>query len=324
MRRRDLILGIAYGVALSPLVSEAQQPGKTPHIGVLWLAPNPANDAAFRQRLQELGYIDGRTIRIDVRNAEGRIDRLPALARELVDARVELIVAVAANASRAAKDATSSIPVVMVHAGDPVGSGLVKSMAYPGGNVTGTTSMLGEIAGKQVELLHETAPSAFRLAIMANSTNPGTPLALRNAEDAAHRIGLQTAVFDIVTADDFTPAFAAITQSGADALVVQMDPFFIANRHSIIEFATRARLPTIYSVGRPVRDGGLMSYTTNFLVHYARAADYVDRILKGAKPAGLPIEQPTEFLLIVNLKAARAIGLTIPPAIIQRADEVIE
>ena len=324
MRRRGLILAIASGIALSPLLSEAQQPGKTPQIGVLWLAHSPADDAAFRQRLKELGYIDGRTIRIEVRSAGGRIDRLPALAHELVDARVGLIVAVAATASRAARDASSTIPVVMVLAGDPVGSGLVKSLAHPSGNVTGTTSMTPEIAAKQVELLHETVPSAVRLAIILNPTNPGTPLTLRNAEDAAHQIGLQTTVFEIEKADDFTPIFAAITQSGVDALYVQGDPVLAANRHLIIEFAARARLPTMYALGRIVRDGGLISYTTNMQAHFARAADYVDRILKGAKPTDLPIEQPTEFLLIVNLKAALAIGLTIPPAILARADEVIE
>ena len=252
------------------------------------------------------------------------MDRLPALARELVALKVDVIVAVAVAASMAASEATAGIPIVMVNAGNPVGAGLIESLARPGRNVTGTTSMLPDLGGKQIEMLHQVVPSARRIAFLSNPTNAGTAPTLQSAADAAQWLGLELVVVDVVARQDFDPAFARIEQSQAEALLVIVEPLIITNREAVIAFAARRRLPALYTLGDLVRDGGLMSYSTNLSLHYPRAADYVDKILKGASPAELPVEQPVGFEMLVNLKTARALNLELPPSLLAVADEVIE
>jgi len=281
--------------------------------------------AAILDRLRELGYIDGKTIQIHARYAGGVLDRLPRLARELVALKVDVIVAVAVAASVAAREATAGIPIVMVNAGNPVGAGLIESLVRPGGNVTGTSSMLPDLGGKQIELLHQVLPSARRIAFLSNPTNAGTPPTLQSAADAAQRLGLELVVVDVVAPQDLEPAFARIEQSQAEALLVMFEPLLIGhNREAVIAFAARRRLPALYTIGDLVRDGGLMSYSTNINVHLPRAADYVDKILKGASPSELPVEQPVGFEMLLNLKTARALNLELPPSLLAVADEVIE
>ena len=295
------------------------------------LAPVPEQDprivkynAAFLDRLRQLGYIDGKTIQIHWRYAGGVLDRLPGLARELVALKVDVIVTVAVAASLAARDATATIPIVMVHAGNPIGAGLIKSLSQPGGNVTGMTSMLPDLGSKQIERLHQLVPSARRIAFLSNPSNAGTAAWLRSAADAAERPGLEQVAVDVVAPQDFGPAFARIEQSQAEALLVGGEPLTLSNREAVIAFAARRRLPTLYTLGDFVRDGGLMSYSTNLNLQFPRAADYVDKILKGASPAELPVEQPVGFEMLVNLKTARALNLELPPSLLAIADEVIE
>ena len=297
-------------------------------VGLLW----PAREqdyttprAAFVDRLRELGWIDGKNIQVHERYAGGVLDRLPTLARELVALKVDVIVASAVAASMAASGATVRIPIVMIHAGNPVGAGLIESLARPGKNVTGTTSMIPDLGGKQLELLHQVAPLARRIAFLSNPSNPGNPPLLQSAANVAQLLGVELVVVDVVARQDFDPAFVRIEQSQAEALLVAVDPLIVANREAVIAFAARRRLPALYTVGyEMVRDGGLMSYSTDFSLHYPRAADYVDKILKGASPAELPVEQPVGFKLVVNLKTARALDLQLPPNLLALADEVIE
>jgi putative ABC transport system substrate-binding protein len=306
MRRRNF-LGVLGAAAAWPLAARAQQDGVR-RVGLLWpgLEQDPRNmktRAAFQDRLRELGWIDGKNIQIHARYAGGVLDRLPTLARELVALKVDVIVAIAVAASTAASGATVRIPIVMVHAGNPVGAGLVESLARPGRNVTGTTSMLQDLGGKQIELLHQVAPSARRIAFLSNPSNAGTPPTLQSAADAAQLLGVELVVVDVVARQDFDPAFARIEQSQAEALLVVVEPLITINREAVIAFAARRRLPALYTFGDDlVRDGGLMSYSTNINLHYPRAADYVDKILKGASPAELPVEQPVGFKLLVNLE----------------------
>jgi len=298
-------------------------------VGLLW--PGREQDhptktrAAFVDRLRELGWIDGKNIQVHERYAGGVLDRLPTLARELVALKVDVIVAVAVAASTAASEATARIPIVMVHAGNPVGAGLVESLARPGRNVTGTTSMIPDLGGKQIELLHQVAPAARRIAFLSNPSNAGTLPLLQSAADAAQLLGIELVVVDVVARQDFDPAFVRIEQSQAEAMLVVVEPLMNANREAVIAFAARRRLPAVYTTGEEfVRDGGLISYSANLFLHYPRAADYVDKILKGASPAGLPVEQPVGFKLLVNLKTARALDLQLPPTLVALADEVIE
>ncbi len=328
MRRREFITLLGGTAAAWPLAARAQKDGVR-LVGMLW--PGQEQDppimkmrATFLDRLRELGYIDGKTIQIHWRYAGGVLDRLPGLARELVALKVEVIVALAVAASVAAREATARIPIVMIHAGNPIGAGLIESLARPGRNVTGTTSMLPELGGKQIELLHRVLPSARRIAILSNPTNAGAPPTLQNAADAAQRLGLELVVVDVVAQQDFAPAFARIEQSQAEALLVPGEPLIFNNREAVIAFAARRRLPALYTLGGFVWDGGLMSYSINFNVHFLRAADYVDKILKGASPAELPVEQPVGFEMLVNLKTARALNLELPPSLLAAADEVIE
>jgi putative ABC transport system substrate-binding protein len=324
--RRTFVAALAGGVLAAPQAAGAQQ-GKVPRIG--WLG-GPTRETAqpfvrpFLQGLQELGWVEGRNIVIEWRFAGGQAERLPELAAELVRLRVELIVVPSTPTAVAAKNATTTIPLVTVGGNDPVALGLVASLARPGGNITGLTLSLGpEIAGKQFELLKETVPKVSRVCALWNPTTPGNPLALREAESAARALGVELQPLEARGLGDFDGAFAAMRAKRAGALHVLGDVMFVTHRARLAELAGKHRLPAMYSQREFVDDGGLMSYGAKVSNNFRRAATYVDRILKGATPADLPIERPTTFELIVNAKAAKAIGLTIPPSILARADQII-
>ena len=277
----------------------------------------------FCARLRELGWIEGRTVVIEYRWAEGRSERFAEIATEFVRLKVDVIVTYATPPVIAAKQVTAVIPIVFTVAGDPIANNLVASLARPGGNVTGLSVLTPDLAGKRLELLREILPGLHRLAILANVAAPAAMLDMREVQAAARTLGLEVATFEILRAEDIAPAVEAF-KNRADALYVSADPVLTTNRVRISALALAARLPTIYAFREHVEAGGLMSYGTNFPDLFRRAADYVDKILRGAKPGDLPVEQPTKFDLVVNLKTAKALGLTIPPALLARADEVIE
>lgn len=309
------------------LAAEAQQPRKIPLIGRLTggsPSNSPARLEAFRQGLRELGYVEGENIVIEYRFAMGNFDRLPDLAAELVRLKVDVIVAQSSDPVRAATNATKTIPIVMVQAGDPVGNRFIDSLARPGGNVTGLTTFSNELAGKRIELFKEAFPKIRRLAVLWNQISPGSGLSLKQTESAAQSLGLQLQVLSLRGAKDFETAFSAIRREGADAILVLPDSSFFQNRIPILEFAARNRLPTMYPHSEFLNDSGLMSYGTYYPDLNRRAATYVDKILKGAKPADLPVEQPKKFELVINLKAAKQIGVTIPPTVLMEADKVIK
>jgi putative ABC transport system substrate-binding protein len=279
----------------------------------------------FRDRLTELGYVEGKSILVEERYADGDLQRLTQLAHEVVESKPDVIVAIAVAATAAARQATSTIPIVMAHAGNPVGSGLVASLSHPGGNVTGTTSMIPDLGVKQVELLHQLIPGIAKLAVLANPTNAGTPPLLANVNEAARRLNISVVVGEVTRAEDFDKAVGMLRDARPDALFVMMEPLVSANRTRILDFATANRLPASYDVGREfVHQGGLISYGPVLSTHYAIVADYVDKILRGAKPSDLPVQQPTQFALIINLKTAKELGITIPQSLLLRADEVIQ
>jgi putative ABC transport system substrate-binding protein len=325
MRRRRIIAGLLLSLT-APLAAEAQQPGKLPTIGYLGANTPSAESqriAAFVQRLRELGWIEGRTIAIEVRWAEGRNERFAEIAAEFVRLKVDVIVTAGTAAVVAAKQATSVIPIVFAAVGDPVGTGLVASLARPGGNVTGLSLQAADIAGKRLELLREVVPGLRRLAILANVGSPLAVLEIREVQATARTLGFEVATSEIRRADDIAPAFDALKGRG-DALYVMADPLVTTNRIRIGALALGARLPTMHGQRENVEAGGLMSYGANYPGLHRRAADYVDKILRGTKPADIPVEQPTKFDLVVNLVTAKALGLTIPPSLLQRADEVIQ
>ena len=325
MRRREF-LGALGGAAAWPLAAHAQQPRKLPTIG--FLGATTASGAsqwvvAFVQRLRELGWIEGRTMAIEYRWAEGRTERHTEIATEFVRLEVDIIATWGTTGVIAAQQATSVIPIVFALAGDPVGTGLVTSLARPGGNVTGLSSQQSDIGGKRLELLREVFATVRRLAILANVDSPPAVLDMREVQVAARTLGIEAATFDIRRAEDIAPAFEAL-QGRADALYVCGDPLVNANRIQIGSLALGARLPGMYVAREFAEAGGLMSYGPNYPGLFRRAADYVDRILRGAKPADLPVEQPTKFDLVINLKTAKALGLDVSLSLQQRADEVIE
>jgi putative ABC transport system substrate-binding protein len=305
---------------------EAQQPTKIPRIGYL-IATSPsviaARIEAFRQGLHELGYVEGKNIVIDYRYAEGKLDRLPALAAELVRLKVDVIVTAGPTDTKTAKEATRTIPIVMTWDYDPVGSGFVTSLARPGGNITGLSMLAPELSGKQLELLKETVPKVSRVAVLSPSTQPGYAEVLREMDLAAGTLKMKLQYFDVKSLKDIESAFQAAAKGRAGAVLVLQSPVTGSHRKQIADLAVKSRLPTIYPRSDFVEDGGLMSYGTSFVDLSRRAATYVDKILKGAKPADLPVEQPTKFEFIINLKAAKQIGLTIPPNVLARADRVI-
>jgi putative ABC transport system substrate-binding protein len=325
MRRRDFI-GLLGGAATAwPLAARAQQPAKLPTIGFLGTTSASAWShyvAAFAQRLRELGWIESRTVAIEYRWAEGRSERLTEMAGEFVRLKVDVIVT-AGSAFLAVKQATSVIPIVFAIADDPVEAGFAASLARPGGNITGLSIQRGDTLGKRLELLREVLPGLRRLAILANVGDPNTAREIGEVEAAARTLGFEVAKLEIRRAEDIAPAFEAL-KGGADALYVCGDPLVNTNRVRINTLALAARLPTMHFVKVYVEAGGLMSYGPSFADLFRRSADYVDKILRGVKPGDIPIEQPTKFELVINLKTAKALGLTVPPMLLARADEVIE
>jgi len=323
---RRAFLGLAaVGVVAAPAGTHAQQPGKAHRIGFLSLQPGPgATTEAFRQALRELGYVEGRTITIEYRWAAAKEERLPELAAELVRLKVDVIVAAGTPSVEAAKGATSTIPIVMAVVADPVGSGLVSGLRRPGGNVTGLTLLATELAGKRLQLLRELVPKATRVAVLAYRGTPATRLFLEQMRAAAQQMGVALVVQEVSEAEGLPGAVAAMHRDGAQALIVQFSPLSNNNAQRIVELAAQHRLPAMYDVRGFAELGGLLAYGPSVTEMFRRAALYVDRILKGAKPADLPLEQPTKFELIINMKAARALGVTIPQPLLSRADEIIQ
>ncbi len=326
MNRRTFLCGLTLGTLSAPLAAEAQA-GKVARIGHLSFGsatPGSRLDEAFRQGLRELGYVEGQNIVIEYRWAEGRAERLPDLAAELVSLKVDIIVAAGTPAPLAAKHATRTIPIVMSSAGDPVGSGLVASLARPGGNVTGLSTFTRELAAKRLQLLKEVVPGVSRVAVLWNAANPYAVLNMRETQAAARTLGVQVQSLEVRGPDDFENALPAAIKGRAGALIVVDDPLTYLYRMRIADFAARNRLPATYGFREFAEAGGLMAFGANLADLYRRAAIYVDKILKGAKPAELPVEQPTKFELIINLKTAKALGLTVPQSVLVRADEIIQ
>jgi ABC-type uncharacterized transport system substrate-binding protein len=326
LRRREFITLLGSAAAAWPLAARAQQAAKLPTIGFLGGATALAGSqwaVAFVQRLRELGWIENRTIAIEYRWAEGRDERFAEIAAEFIRLRVDVIVTYGTPSAMAAKKATAVIPIVIAGAGDLVGTGLVASLARPGGNVTGLSMQTPDLAGKRIEMLREILPGLRTVAILANISNPISMLEMEEAHAAARTIGLDVATSEIRRAEDIAPVFEAL-KGRADALYVCADPLLTTNRIRINTLALGVRLPTMHGFREYVEAGGLMSYGANFPDLHRRAADFVDKILRGAKPADIPVEQPTKFDLVINITTARALGLEIPPTLLARADEVIE
>jgi putative ABC transport system substrate-binding protein len=326
-RRRFLMTALA-GALAAPLAAGAQPVGKVSRIGLLSGSSTTASARhveAFRQGLRELGWVEGQSIAIEYRFAEGRVDRLPDFAAELVRLKVDVIVAGPTPGAVAAKNATGTIPIVMTNAADPIELGLIASLARPGGNVTGVTfSVDMDIFSKELELLKETVPKLRRVAMLSNPANPGNVRAVEAVKAAARSSGVQLQVLEARGPDDFDGAFAAMANQRVEALLVVADSMLALHRVRLADLAAKNRLPSMYGLREEVEAGGLMSYGPSFAANYRRAAGFVDRILKGAKPADLPVEQPTKFELVINLKTARALSLTIPQSLLLRADQVIE
>jgi putative ABC transport system substrate-binding protein len=325
MRRRDFIASVGGAAIGWPLAAHAQQP-KLPTIGFLGPLTSSAMSrwtAAFVQRLRELGWIEGRTVVIEYRWGEGRSERFPEIVAEFVRLKVSVIVTGGTAAVIAAKQATSVIPIIFGSVADPVGTGLVASLARPGGNVTGLSNQSADLPGKRLEFLREVVAGLRRLAIMANISNPSNVLEMSEGQAAAHALGLDVVKLEIRRAEDIVPAFDSL-KGDADALYVVTDALVNTNRVRINTLALGARLPTMFGEEGYVESGGLMSYGPNFPELYRRTGDYVDKILRGAKPADIPVEQPTKFDLVVNLTTAKTLGLKIPEAFLLRADTIIE
>ncbi len=329
MDRREFVSGVALGLLAAPLAASAQPAAKVSRIGYLQLnlAASPHLAEAFRQGLRHFDYVEGRNLVIEYRDAEGKFERLPALAAELVALKVDVIVASGTLAALAAKHATRSIPIVFPTVGDPVTDGLVTSLARPGGNVTGLSNLSPELVGKCLELLKQAIPGVSRVAVL---WQPGgfterTRKDVRNgAEVAGRALGMRLQFVEARGPEDFDRAFSDITRARASALIVVLTAMFFQERRRLVDQAVKIRLPAVYESRESVDAGGLMSYGPNLADSFRRAATYVDKILKGAKPGDLPVEQPTKFELVINLKTAKALGLTIPPALLLRADQVIE
>jgi putative ABC transport system substrate-binding protein len=326
MDRRVFLATAGIGLVSAPAIARAQQADKAHRIGFLSLGSGPtAPVEAFGEGLRELGYVEGRNLIIEYRWAAGKAERLPEMAAELVRLKVEVIVGVTTPVIEVAKRATSTIPIVMAAVADPVGSGLVAGIARPGGNVTGLTLLSTELVGKRLQLVRELLPKATRVAVLSyHGYTSATRPYLEQMRAAAQQMGIQLVVQEVNDAGDLPGAFTAMQRERAQALDVRASPFSTENAKRIVELAAQHRLPAMYDVRSFVEAGGLVSYGPTTLEIFRRAAFYVDRILKGAKPADLPIEQPTKFELVINLKVAKALGLTIPPALLVRADQVIE
>ena len=327
--RRRLVLAVMAGALAAPLASFAQQPAKIARIGFLHPA-SPAGDwgirlQAFRDGLRELGYVEGKNLQLEVRWGEGKLERLPALAAELVQAKVDVIVAATSPAVVAARQATRTIPIVMPTSSDPVGDGLVASLARPGGNITGLSQMAPELGEKRIQLLKEMFPKvSHAMAVLWNPAYVGMRARFEQAQVAAPAVGLTVRSVEVRDTRELDVAFEAIIREHPEALLLLVDPFTLSQRSRIVEFAAEQRLPAIYETRDFVDVGGLISYGPNIPDQFRRAATYVDKILRGAKPADLPIEQPTKFELVINMRAAKALGIKFPESILLRADKVIE
>jgi putative tryptophan/tyrosine transport system substrate-binding protein len=322
------VIVLLVGLTLASVrLAEAQQPKKVPRIGFL-TATSASSQAsrldAFRQGLRELGYVEGKNIVIEYRYAEEKLERLPALAAELVRLKVAVIVTGGAAGTRTAKQATTTIPIVMTQDPDPVGNGFVASLARPGGNITGLSTLAPELIGKQMELLKEIAPKLSRVAVLGDSNFPGNAEARREAELAAGAFKVQLQYLDVRSHDDIEALFRAASKERPDAVLLLSSSLVFSQRTNIAQLASKMRLPVMYYAAEFVEDGGLMCYAASRADSFRRAATYVDKILKGAKPADLPVEQPMKFELVINLKTAKQIGLTIPQSLLYRADKVIK
>jgi putative tryptophan/tyrosine transport system substrate-binding protein len=327
MRKNFLCLTLCAMLFALCSSAHAQQPTKIPRIGFLIggsASSAAARTDAFRQGLSELGYVEGKNIVIEWRHGEGKLDHLPTLVAELMRFKVDIIVTTGGTPTRAAKEATSTVPIVMAQDSDPVGSGFVASLARPGGNITGLSSLAPELGGKRLELLKEIVPKLSRIAILGTSTNPGYAQTIREMELAAGAFGVRLQYLDVRAVKDIETAFRAAAMERADAVLLLVSFVLNSQRKQITDLAVKSRLPAIYYNPEWVEDGGLMSYGVSFTDLYRRAAIYVDKILKGAKPADLPVEQPTKFELGINLKTAKQIGLTIPSSVLARADKVFK
>jgi len=323
------LLSILLAVALVAVavIAEAQQSAKVPRIGYLSNTSASAGSAryeAFRQGLRELGYVAGRNVVIEHRSTEGKSDRLPALVAELVRLKVDVIVAAGTLGTRTAKEATTTIPIVMTNEGDPVGSGFVASLARPGGNLTGLSTLGPELGGKRLELLKEVVPKLSRVAVLGTSTIPSHARWLKTHESTAGALGVKLQFLDVLDPKDIETAFRGASKGRADGLFVLAGPVLNTHRSQVLDLAVESRLPAMYNFPEFVEAGGLMTYGVSLTDLHRRAATYVDKILKGRKPADLPVEQPIKFDLIINLRTAKQIGLTIPPNVLVRADKVIK
>jgi putative ABC transport system substrate-binding protein len=308
-------------------LTHAQQPVKVPRVGLLLQGTSASlmtRLEGLQQGLRERGYVEGKNITLEQRFDNDREERLPALAADLIRLRVDIIVAAATPAVMAAKQATGTIPIIIVHSADPVALGLVTSLARPGGNVTGLSSSSPDYSGKQLELLKEAVPKLSRIAILWNAANPGTAIAFREMQDVVRALKLPLQSLEVRRSEDFAPAFKKVAKQRGMGLVTLLDPLIVSQRARIVELASESRLPAIYPTKEFVEAGGLMAYGADLTDSYRRTTIFMDKILKGAKPADLPVEQPTKFTFAVNLKTAKQIGLTIPPNVLARADRVIK
>jgi putative tryptophan/tyrosine transport system substrate-binding protein len=320
-------LSVTAFVLMVVAVAQAQQATKVPRIGLLMGTSASAISArieAFRQGLRELGYVEGKNIVIELRSTEGKLDRLPDRAVELVRLKVDVILTTGPNSTRAAKEATSTIPIVMAFDNDPVGNGFVTSLARPGGTITGLSTLAPEISGKRLELLKEIVPKLSRVAVLGRSIQPGNAQDLREVELAAGALGVKLQYVDVLSPKDISTAFQAARKGRADAILALTSAVLFSQRTQVADVAVKNRLPAVYPQPEFVDDGGLMTYGVSVTDLFRRAATYVDKILKGRKPADLPVEQPTKFEFVINLKAAKQIGLTIPPNVLAQADKVIK
>jgi len=327
--RRKLLVALGAGALAVPLASFAQQQAKTWRVGFLSARRRPASldtdyYGAFPRGMRDLGYVEGKNLAIEWRFAEGEYERLPGMAAELVQLKVDVIMALGPPAIVAAQKATTTIPIVVVTSVDPVGAGFVKSLARPGGNITGLSNLAGDISSKHLEMLLAVMPKVSRVAVLVNPANPAHAAMLKNLQAAAQKIGIKVLPVQAQTPQEIEGAFSMMSREAVGAVIVALDPFLIQQERQIAELAVKHRLPSIFANREYAEAGGLMSYGQNQLDIYRRAATYVDKILKGAKAADLPIEQPTKLELVINLKTAKALGLTIPQSLLLRADEVIQ
>jgi putative tryptophan/tyrosine transport system substrate-binding protein len=326
MKRREFIISLIGGAVVVPRIARAQKPpAKISRLGILQpgAPPDPLVDA-LQERLKELGYSEGHNIVYEYRWAEGKLERLPELAKELVDLKVDVITTLSTPGAIAAQNATHTIPVVFNGVGDPVGSGVVSNLNRPGGNITGISLLATELSAKRLELLEEIVPGASPVAMFWNDTNPGMVLRAHEAQNAANKMGLNLQSVGVHDLISFDAAFARIETDRFNALLVLVDPFTNQHRQRIVDFAARQRLPAIYESREFVDAGGLISYGPSLPALERRAADYVSMIFKGANPGDLPVEQPTKFEMVIGMKAAKALGLTLPQSVVMRADELIE